>query len=213
MSRGLAFYHSFTSFFLVMFSFISAWMPCCVSAQHKSICIVCHVVRVVAAANSHQCPLKLPNYLIMSLSDSTVINAGVSVEAANHLSLFLTTPGSTATSNQVLHKIVIVDQVGFHLDPLSAKSVWHFKPCLIASMALKPSISKFMPSALSHPCATPVPPLCHPSATLVPPLCHPCATPVPPLCHPCATPAPPLFYPCVCHAGQHHAVSLTLRWS
>ncbi len=123
MSRGLAVYHSFTSFFLVMFSFISAWMPCCVSAQHKSICIVCHVVRVVAAANSHQCPLKLPNYLIMSLSDSTVINAGVSVEAANHLSLFLTTPGSTATSNQVLHKIVIVDQVGFHLVPLSAKSV------------------------------------------------------------------------------------------
>jgi len=82
------------------------------------------------------------------------------VEAANHLSLFLTTPGSTATSNQVLHKIVIVDQVGFHLDPLSAKSVWHFKPCLIASMALKPSISKFLPTALSHLCATPVPPLC-----------------------------------------------------
>ncbi|DBB18191.1 TPA: hypothetical protein ACH3X3_003163 [Trebouxia sp. C0006] len=41
-----------------------------------------------------------------------VYPAGVSVEAANHLSLFLTTPGSTATSNQVLHKIVIVDQSG-----------------------------------------------------------------------------------------------------
>ncbi len=139
-------------------------MPCCVSAQHKSICLDCHVVRVVVAANPRQCPLKLPNYMIMSLSDNTAINAGVSVEAANYLSLFLTTPGSTATSNQVLHKIVIVDQVGFHLMPLSAKTVWHFKPCLLASMALKPSISKFLPTALCHPCAIPVPPLCHPCA-------------------------------------------------
>lgn len=36
--------------------------------------------------------------------------AGVSAEASNHLSLFLTTPGSSADANQVLHKLVIVDQ-------------------------------------------------------------------------------------------------------
>ena len=188
MCRSIAFYQVLPRFFLLC---ITAWIACCVSAQHKSICLICRFVRFVVAANPHQCPLKLPNYMIMFLSDSTAINAGVSVEAANHLSLFLTTPGNTATSNQVLHKIVIVDQVGFHLVPLSAMNVQHFKPCLLASMALEPSISKFLPTALSHPCATPLPPLCHP----------------------CAIPAPPLCYPCVCHAGQHHAVSLTLRWS
>ena len=37
--------------------------------------------------------------------------AGVAAEAAHHLSLFLTTPGSSAGSNQVIHKIDIVDQV------------------------------------------------------------------------------------------------------
>ena len=37
--------------------------------------------------------------------------AGVAAEAAHHLSLFLTTPGSSASSNQVIHKIDIVDQV------------------------------------------------------------------------------------------------------
>ena len=41
-------------------------------------------------------------------------------------------------------------------------------------MAPQPSISKFLPRALSHPCATPVPPF----ATPVLPLCHACATPV-----------------------------------
>lgn len=135
-------------------------------------------------ANPHWCPLQLPNYLIMSLSDNTAINAGVSVEAANHLSLFLTTPGSTATSNQVLHKIVIVDQVSFDhslISPLLAKNVWQFSAMLFASMAPQPSISKFLPRALSHPCATPVPPLCHP----LPPRCYPCATLVPPLCLSC----------------------------
>ena len=39
--------------------------------------------------------------------------AGVSAEAGNHLSLFLTTPGNSANANQVLHKLVIVDQVSF----------------------------------------------------------------------------------------------------
>ena len=98
------------------------------------------------------------------------------MEAANHLSLFLTTPGSTATSNQVLHKIVIVDQVSFHslISPLSAKNVWQFEAILFASVAPQPSISKFLHRALSHPCATPVPPF----ATPVLPLCHACATPV-----------------------------------
>lgn len=134
----------------------------------------------------------------MSLSDNTAINAGVSVEAANHLSLFLTTPGSTATSNQVLHKIVIVDQVSFDhslISPLLAKNVWQFEAILFASMAPQPSISKFLPRALSHPCATPVPPLCHP----LPPRCYPCATLVPPLCLSC--------WPASC------CVSNTLRWS
>ncbi|KAL3152976.1 hypothetical protein ABBQ38_012006 [Trebouxia sp. C0009 RCD-2024] len=41
-----------------------------------------------------------------------VYPAGVSGEAANHLSLFLTTPGSSISANQVLHKVVIVDQSG-----------------------------------------------------------------------------------------------------
>ncbi|KAL0022805.1 hypothetical protein WJX79_011008 [Trebouxia sp. C0005] len=54
-----------------------------------------------------------------------VYPAGVSVEAANYLSLFLTTPGSTATSNQVLHKIVIVDQSGKGHHIIKSKSRVH----------------------------------------------------------------------------------------
>ena len=41
----------------------------------------------------------------------TFSSSGVSGEAAQHLSLFLTTPGSSVSANQVLHKIAIVDQV------------------------------------------------------------------------------------------------------
>ena len=181
MSCGIAFF-KVPPFFVLC---ISMWTPCSVSAQRKSICLVGHIVSVVVAAIPHQCPLKPPNYLIMSLFDNIAINAGVSVEAANHLSLFLTTPGTTATSNQILHKIVIVDQVGFHLVPsLSKKCLALQAMCVgkhgtIAFHQQIPAYSTEPP--LCHPCATPVPPLCHPCATLVPPF-------VPPLCHPCATP-------------------------
>lgn len=61
---------------------------------------------------------------LLYLSDG----AGVSVEAASHLSLFLTTPGSSVSSNQVLHKIAIVDQVG---KPCAVCGVTHSSPvCL-----------------------------------------------------------------------------------
>ncbi len=75
------------------------------------------------------------------------------MEAANHLSLFLTTPGSTATSNQVLHKIVIVDQVGFHLVTSLSKE------CLAVQTIF---VSKHVTQAFHQqiPAYSTVPPLC-----------------------------------------------------
>ena len=53
-----------------------------------------------------------------------VYPAGVSAEAAHHLSLFLTTPGSSVSASQVLHKIVIVDQVCCSESPTLYSTLW-----------------------------------------------------------------------------------------